>query len=128
MRRWTVVPALLVLLVGTGCATGGAANPFGDGEGGDRSIRIEVRNFNFADATLYALRGSERIRMGVVTGKTDDTFEIPWTVTLPLRIEINLLAGERCVTRPMNVDPGEVIQLQIEIDLSRSPDCVSPAA
>lgn len=124
LRRLPLLAVLLATLVGTGCLRGGASNPFVASEGGERSIRIEVRNFNFADATLWALRGGERIRMGVVTGKTDRSFDVRWTVTLPLQIEIDLLAGDRCVTRPMSVDPGEVIQLQIAVDLASSPDCI----
>jgi hypothetical protein len=116
---------LIVAMSASGCFRGGAPNPFESGPDGDRSIRIEVRNFNFADATLYALRGAERIRLGVVTGKTDQNFEVPWTVTRPLQIEINLLAGDRCVTRRLTVDPGEVISLQIQVDLFSDPDCAS---
>ena len=105
------------------CAHGGAPSPFDAASAGSRSIQIEVRNFNWADATLYALRGAERIRIGVVTGKTDQTFELAWPMTRPLQIEINLLAGGRCVTRPLTVDPGDRVSLQIQVDLRSDPDC-----
>lgn len=124
MNRWSTAVLSLAVLLATGCAATTAGSPFEASAEGDRTIRIEVRNFNFADATLYARRGSERIRMGVVTGKTDRTFDIPWTISFPLSVEINLLAGERCVTRPRSAEPGESILIQIPIDLRNDPDCV----
>lgn len=124
MNRWSPALLTLVLLFTTGCAATQTANPFDGAVQGDRTIRIEVRNFNFADATLFARRGSQRIRMGVVTGKTDRNFDVPWTISVPLQVEINLLAGDRCITPPRNVEPGEVILLQIPINLSNDSDCV----
>ena len=87
------------------------------------TIRIEVTNLNFQDATLHALRGGERHRLGTVTGKGSATYTMEWRVPLPLQIEIDLLAGGRCTTRAITVDPGEQIQLQIEVDIRRQIDC-----
>src|SRR5687767_7148314 len=39
------------------------------------SLRVENRNF--LDHTIYVLRGSERIRLGVATGSSTTTFRIP---------------------------------------------------
>jgi hypothetical protein len=124
MNRWSTAVLPFALLFATACSVTRAGSPFEASVEGDRTIRIEVRNFNFADATLYARRGSERIRMGVVTGKTDQTFNIPWSVSLPLQVEINLLAGDRCITRPRSVEPGEVILVQIQINMANDPDCI----
>jgi hypothetical protein len=124
MKRRIGTVLLLASLAASGCAAGTQGSPFQGGADGERSIRIEVRNLNFSDATLHALRGSERVRLGIVTGKTDRSFDVPWTLSLPLQIQIDLLAGERCTTRPMQVDPGDVIQLQIESVLGRSGDCL----
>ncbi|MBT8335709.1 MAG: hypothetical protein KJO11_03830 [Gemmatimonadetes bacterium] len=128
MNRPTRTALLLLALTGAACAAPTQGSPFGAGPQGERTIRIEVRNLNFSDATLHALRGSERVRLGIVTGKVDRSFDIDWTISLPLQIEIDLLAGERCTTRPINVDPGDVIVLQIESDLRRSGDCLAPGA
>lgn len=120
------IPARLALLVplalmASACAGATGADPFQSS--GSRSIRIEVTNLNFNDATLHALRGGDRHRLGVVTGKGSATYSMPWPIAMPLRIQIDLLAGEDCVTRALHVDPGDVIQLQIEMDLRRDPDC-----
>ena len=87
------------------------------------NIRIDVTNLNFQDATLHALRGGERHRLGTVTGKGSATYTLEWRTALPLQIEIDLLAGGRCTTRALTVDPGERIQLQIEVDIRRQMDC-----
>lgn len=124
MYRWSTAILSCALLFASGCAAPRAGSPFEVAAEGDRSIRIEVRNFNFADATLYARRGAERIRMGVVTGKTDRTFDLPWPVSYPLQVEIDLLAGERCTTRPRSVEPGEIILIQIQVAIANDPECV----
>ena len=125
MRRIATAVLLVTTALGAGCVRAGAAdNPFRRGVDGERTIRIEVRNFNFADATVFAFRGTERVRLGTVTGKTDEDFRVAWTLTQPLRIQIDLLAGGRCTTRPMNVSPGEVVEIQVPLDLRSDPDCV----
>ncbi len=124
MNRWPAALLTLALLFTSACAATQAGNPFDAPAQGESTIRIEVQNLNFADATLFARRGSERIRMGVVTGKTDRSFDLPWTIAYPLQVEINLLAGDRCITRPRSVEPGEVVLLQIRINMDNDPDCI----
>jgi hypothetical protein len=105
------------------CATvRGGENPFAGG--GERDeIRIEVRNLNFNDATLWAIGDGVRRKLGVVSGKSDTAFTIPWRLPGPLSIEIDLLAGVRCRTRDLFTDPGDVIELQIDADMRRSGYC-----
>lgn len=92
------------------------------------NIRIDVTNLNFQDATLHALRGGERHRLGTVNGKGSATYTLEWRTPMPLQIEIDLLAGGRCTTRAVTVDPGEQIDLQIEVDIRRQADCFSGRA
>ncbi len=123
MKRWSTIVAVTAALFATGCATGGASNPFEAGPDGARSIQIQVRNFNFADVTVFALRGSERLRLGIVTGKTDRNFDVEWTVVLPLQVQVNVLAGVRCLYPAQNVEPGEIVFVQVEVDTSNNPNC-----
>ena len=122
-RRAALLPAALALvtLAATACAGTTQSDPFTDP--GDRSIRIDVTNLNFNDATLHAIRGAERHRLGIVSGKGSASYTLGWPLSMPLRIEIDLLAGDACTTRALQVDPGDVIDLQIEMDLRRDPDC-----
>jgi len=111
-----------VLLLTSCSTTPGRGDPFSGG-GGREEIRIEVRNLNFSDATLYAIGGGMRRRLGVVLGKNDAVFTIPWHFSQFLAIEIDLLASVRCTTQEMMTDPGDIIELQIDVELRRSGYC-----
>ncbi|MEJ2538671.1 MAG: hypothetical protein P8188_01600, partial [Gemmatimonadota bacterium] len=100
-----------------------ARAPFSDGGEARQSIEIEVRNMNFNQATLWAVRFGERIRLGIVEGKQDETFRIEWRTSAPMQIEIRLLGGDRCVTRSMTVDPGDALYLEVASDLATDPEC-----
>lgn len=123
-RRPLLAAALLLGVAG--CSLFRKDDPPGlFGEAGGRStIQIEVVNLNFLDATLHAFNGSERHRLGIVTGKGQATYTMPWRTSLPLQIEIDLLAGESCVTRSLVTNPGDVVHLQIQTELLRDPDCL----
>lgn len=118
------VLTLATLLALSGCAASALRSPFGGGADGEGAIRIEVRNFNFADATVHLVRGVERVRLGVVTGKTDRSYDVAWPRTQSLQVDIDLLAGVRCTTPPRDVTPGEVIYIRIPVELQSDPDCV----
>ena len=114
---------LVCLLPGAiaGCGgSGGVRSPF---EAGEQSVRIDVLNRNFADATLRVVVAGARRRLGTVTGHSSATFRLDWPFSRPLRIEIDLLAGESCITQVLDVDPGDVIDLWIEPNLRSGADC-----
>lgn len=99
-----------------------SATPFGE-EPADRSIRIFVTNLNFMDATLWALTPGTREKLGVVTGKREAIYTLPWRNYTDLKIEIDILAGPRCTTEALPVDPGDDIELIIDQDMINSPLC-----
>jgi hypothetical protein len=118
--------ALVPVLVLTGCslAGGGAsADPFSRPS---QPVTILVTNLNFNDATLWAVTRSERIRLGSVTGKTDRSFTVAARGADVWHVEIDLVGGEWCRTRDLAVDPGDVLDLQIALDVSRMPGCYPP--
>lgn len=107
---------LAAVLAAAACATGTptAGNPYSQDAADRQEVRIEVQNRNFADATVWALvRDGRRQRLGVVTGKSDSVFTIPWSFSEPLRLQFDLVAGPRCTTENLPVDPGDSIELQI---------------
>jgi hypothetical protein len=110
------------LLAATACASGGpqsGGSPFSEDLAERQEVRIAIQNNNFSDATLWTLvRDGRRQRLGIVTGKTESVFTVPWTFSEPLRIEFDLVAGPRCVTENIDVDPGDTLELQIATDLS----------
>lgn len=110
-----------VTLLGlTGCVKPEALNPFASpgSRPGEGSVRVLVENQNFGDATVHALRGGERIRLGNVTGKSDETFTIRWNFSLPMEFEINIIGGQGCRIRPMTVDPGDRVFVRIPTEIS----------
>lgn len=120
----------LTLLLAAGSCAGsrtverGAANPFSQRLEERGEVRIQVRNFNFSDATVWVLeREGKRTRLGIITGKTDATFTVPWTFSSPMRVEFDLLASVRCTTESIMVDPGDVLELQISVDPTSDPQC-----
>ena len=122
-----ITTALAGLLVAAGCATAKDpedGNPFSQDLAERNEVRIQVMNFNFADATVWALvRDGRRTRLGYVTGKTEAVFTMPWRMPEPLRLEFDLLADVRCITEQIMVDPGDILQLQISVDPSSDPQC-----
>ena len=90
---------------------------------GEEMIRIHVQNDNFMDARLHAVGLNGGYLLGVVTGKQQAVLSIPWDFSGPLRIEIDLLVGPRCTTRPIDADPGDTFDLRIDPVLSMSDAC-----
>jgi hypothetical protein len=120
----TLLMAMLLSL--TACASGssGSGDPFGEDRAERGEIEIKVVNLNFSDATVWALiGGGGRQRLGVVTGKGEEIFTLPWTFSEPLRSEFDLLAGPRCTTESLVVDPGDLLELQIASNAATDPSC-----
>jgi hypothetical protein len=59
----------------------------------------------------------------MVTGKQEEVFTLRWDTSLDLRMEIDLLATGRCITRPIPVDPGDEIELIIDSGFPNSALC-----
>lgn len=119
------VAALGLAMLMVGCGSSGSSqegDPFA-GRAQDATVRIIVQNLNFADARLYTIVRGARRQLGIVGGKQDAEFTLPWTIPEPLQVEINLLAGPQCYTRELMVDPGDIIELQISAVFSQSSAC-----
>ena len=116
---------MMALLVTGACASSSGE---WDGEGvypafRQTTVRIVVQNRNFADARLYTYRRGTRSLLGTITGKTDRNFVIDWDQSDPMYMEIDMLAGPKCFTREMQVDPGDILELQIGVNFSDTPGC-----
>ena len=114
--------AALIMLAA--CVSSGADPSAWEGAGADQ-IRIDVLNHNFADVTVWlVVMDAQRERLGIVTGKTEESYVIPWDFSQSLRLELDLLAGPRCVTRAIDVDPGDTLQLEIQAVFRETTWCV----
>jgi hypothetical protein len=117
--------ALLFFTLGlVGCSHQGPSSGSGfRPDPGSDAIRIYVTNRNFMDATVWAMTTGTRRKLGTITGKRDEVFTLPWDFATDLWLEIDMLAGGRCTTERLPVDPGDDIEVIIDVDMSGSPLC-----
>lgn len=110
------------LVAVSACGGGSARNPFdaSSTRAGVERIQIEVQNLNFNDVTVWAMRQSQRVRVGRVTGKTDQTFRIEWNVANPIWFEIDIVSGRSCRTGQVPVDPQSRVWLIIPSEVGLS--------
>ena len=120
----SIAPALRMIVLSAlvaGCAHNPARDPFGGGA--SRPIRIDILNRNFNDASVWAVYVGDRIRLGTVVGKGEARFQLPWNGAESVYMEIDLVGGDRCVTDPLTVDEGDILYLEIDVDLSKMSEC-----
>jgi hypothetical protein len=87
-------------------------------------VTMHVKNNNFHDATLWLVSRGGRVHLGTVTGKTEASFTTPVTSPADVwRVEIDLVGGEWCQTRALTVDPGDVLDLLVAVDVTNMPEC-----
>ena len=122
VTRAILVGLLPGAIAGCGGGSGGVGNP-NPFEASNELVRVEVLNRDFAQATVRALYTGTRRTLGRVPGHSSTTFSLEWPFSRPLRFEIDLLAGQTCMTREFNVRPGDVLELQIEPGLSGREGC-----
>ena len=114
--------AVVLVIFLAACATASPRNdPFGRGANGAVSIRLDVENRNFYDATIYVMQdqGPAR-RVGDVGGNGKRSFQVPWEFAAAMSFRIDLLAGGSCTTPPVVVSPGEILGLQIVSNVESS--------
>jgi hypothetical protein len=78
---------------------------------------LSVENRGFSDMVIYAVSGSQRIRLGLATGNSTKSFTLPRTLVLtagPLRFLADPIGGTRTpISEEMVVQPGDVVTLTI---------------
>lgn len=109
-------PILLALII----AGAPACNAFRHGsQPADQSgpTILEVDNRGFVDMTVYAIRNSQRLRLGVATGNRKTTLTIPpalVTGMTTLRFVADPIGGARpSVSEEITVTPGDTVGLMI---------------
>lgn len=117
----TLTPALALVLLPLlqGCGTArSTSSPFDSG--GPGRVTLEVQNDNWQQVSLRVDTRAGQIYLGRVEGETRETFVFSLDVAQEIAIQVDVLAGGRCLTRRITVDPGDVLDLQIrEIDCPR---------
>jgi hypothetical protein len=78
---------------------------------------VQVQNQGFSDMVVYAISGGQRIRPGLATGHSTNSFTIPRQLVRgagPIRFLADPIGGNRSpVSEEMTVHPGDVVTLTI---------------
>ena len=78
---------------------------------------LRVDNQSVADMTIYAIRGGQKVRLGLATGIRVSTFTIPSSLifgSTPLRFLADPIGSSRTpVSDEITVSPGDVVSLTI---------------
>lgn len=113
---WKAVAVAAVVAASalTGCASTDPENPMRLGAR-DAPVRITVQNHDFYDAVIYAnWIGSTRERVGMVTGKTSETFSMNWR-SERVWFEADFVSGGTVRFEPVDVWGGDHLDLVIMI-------------
>jgi hypothetical protein len=109
------IHASLIVMLATASACAGrspetAAEP-------TESAAVQVQNQGFSDMVVYAINGGQRIRLGLATGNSTNTFTIPRHLIRGaggIRFLADPVGGTRTpVSEEMTVNPGDVVTLTI---------------
>lgn len=78
---------------------------------------VQVENQGFTDMVIYAVNGSQRIRLGLATGHSTKNFTIPRHLVRgagPIRFLADPIGGNRTpVSEELTVQPGDIVTLTI---------------
>lgn len=125
--RATAVAVLSVAALCGACApaTTGAADYAPElypGEGAPPTVR--VTNNNWSTMTVYAVRGTSRFRLGMVTSMGQEVFRLPASLLSPaggLRLLADAFGGdETFLTEAITVSEGERVELDLQNHLAVS--------
>jgi hypothetical protein len=109
------IHASLIVMLATASACAGrapetAAEP-------TESAAVQVQNQGFSDMVVYAINGGQRIRLGLATGNSTNTFTIPRHLIRGaggIRFLADPVGGNRTpVSEEMTVNPGDIVTLTI---------------
>ena len=123
VRRTLVGLVLLGAVSSSACATHRASESqiFGDGRG---APTVTVRNDNWLDVVIYAIRGTARFRIGTVGGSSTQTFRLTSAAMsgdAPIQILADPIGASRgYLTDPVVLGPGQRLELQVGSTISIS--------
>ena len=120
--------SLCLAAVLSGCATtaSGGHNPFDPNSipgasTAEDPIQIDVQNSNFNDVTIWAIRSGQRVRLGRVTGKTDQRFRIAWNPAIPIYFTVDEVGGRGCRTNSLSVERNARVWIMIPANIGLQP-------
>ena len=118
-----------VLTLGACASSGGGAGAVPARIDGPRGVEasaptIKVDNRNWADVVVYAMRGGSRVRLGMVTSMSTQTFRVPRSLLTGsdnLRLLVDPIGSSQgYVSEAILVRPGQQIAFNVQNHLSMS--------
>ncbi len=76
-------------------------------------VTLQVRNYNYLQARIFARSGGYRERLGTVESGAERSFAFSWPHG-DLQVEVSLISVPSTLTEPMPVLPGDTLQLEIQ--------------
>ncbi len=121
-HRLRLITVLLLAATSVGCGKKDPDSPFRRRL--DTPVRVTVDNNNFLDVTVYAVAGGVSIRLGDVTGKSEESFTIDprrASMIAGLQLMVDPLGSNRSYLSPL-VYPGrgETVLLSVGANLDQS--------
>jgi len=125
--------AILACVLAIGACASGGGNPF-DGGGASRSevedrqtYSVSAFNPSFNDVTIFVVnafsRGA-RTRVGRIGGSQERQFDFRITTAArEVRFELDYFNGPTCLTQPILLNPGDVIELILPGEPRNEPGC-----
>lgn len=114
MKTRTLLTLVLLLVGGTLACSSRQSDPAPPAAA---ATRITVDNQKFLDVNIYVYRGSQRARLGTVTGGSRRTFTIPASFIFgitTLRFEADPIGSrESSVSHEINVREGETVYMVV---------------
>jgi hypothetical protein len=111
------VLAGLLLTALVGCATTTeerSPDVFSAADGVEEDVLITIQNNDFRDATLYAYWNGVKDRVGMVIGKTSETFRMEWRSEV-VHFEVNFIGRGGFRTEPIDVWEGDHLDFVIPV-------------
>jgi hypothetical protein len=113
MRTRTIAPS--VLIAGLLACSGFKQDP--NTAATPEPTVVQVDNQGFLDMTVYAVRSSQRYRLGTATGNRKTNFTIPTVIMsgiTPIQFLADPIGGRRAsVSQEITVAPGDTVVLTI---------------
>ena len=102
-----------MMVMSAACASGGQRSNQPEGP----ATRVQVENQSFSDLTIYVYERGRRVRLGMVTGLSTRTFEIPDRIIFgisSLRFETDPIGSSRgSMSQEIPVSEGDSLRLII---------------
>ena len=117
LSSWKMICAVAVVSTTAlaGCAHQQPDNPMQAIPDHESPVRLTVQNQDFYDAVIYAhWSGSTKERVGMVTGKTTQTFEMDWRAEV-VQFEADFVSGGSVFFDPIDVWGGDHLDLVVMI-------------